>query len=101
MYQSEAMIKRKLGGFGRKTLTQEDFIKRAINITVIEFDGQQHFEPVRFNGISKEAAFVNFKKIQQIDLLKTEYCKYNGISLLRIPYKKIKKIPEILESVFQ
>jgi len=48
------------------------------NNTCIEYDGRQHFEPV----YGEEQL-----KIQQfIDNLKDEYCKKNGIKLIRIPY---------------
>jgi very-short-patch-repair endonuclease len=76
-----------------------DFFLPELNM-VIEFDGQQHFEPVCFNVISKKTSLSCFEKIQKTDLLKNDYFKQNGISLLRISYKQIKAIPEILESIF-
>ena len=53
---------------------------------MIEVDGEQHFRPVCFGGITKERAELNFKKSQERDRIKDEYCKENGIKLLRIPY---------------
>lgn len=51
----------------------------------IEYDGRQHYVPVNyFGGID------TFKKIQAHDRLKDEYCKNNGIKLIRIPYTVIK-----------
>lgn len=44
----------------------------------IEFDGQQHFDPI----FGEEA----FKRTQKHDNYKNEYCKNNNIDLLRIPY---------------
>ena len=59
-----------------------DFYLPTYNIA-IEFDGRQHHEPVeRFGG---QKAFENTLKH---DNIKNEYCKNNGISLLRIPYFK-------------
>ena len=52
----------------------------------IEFDGRHHFEPVTFNGISKEEAIINHKNTIKHDKIKNEFCKNNNIELLRIPY---------------
>jgi hypothetical protein len=46
--------------------------------TCIEYDGRQHFEPV-YGQENLEAQKVR-------DRLKDEYCKENGIKLIRIPY---------------
>ena len=59
-----------------------DFYLPINNIT-IEYDGIQHFEPVEIFG-GQEA----FEKTVKHDNIKNEYCKNNGISLLRIPYFK-------------
>ena len=47
----------------------------------IEYDGAQHFKPVKYWGGEK-----TFLEIQERDALKNEYCKNNGIKLVRIPY---------------
>lgn len=59
-----------------------DFYLPAIN-KCIEYDGIQHFEPIEFFG-GQEA----FEICVKHDNIKNEYCKNNGISLLRIPYFK-------------
>jgi hypothetical protein len=61
--------------------------------TLIEFDGQQHFTPVW----GKEA----LEKIQRTDSLKNQYCKKNGIKLIRISYtmKKEEIEPYILKEL--
>lgn len=57
------------------------------NKYIIEFDGEQHFQPERFyNNITKEEAEQNFKKVQEHDKFKTQWCKENNIPLIRIPY---------------
>jgi hypothetical protein len=66
-------------------------------IFLIEFDGEQHFRPVRFNSISEEQAIQKFKKVQYYDSLKDQYCIKNDIPLLRINHREFKDIPEILE----
>ena len=50
---------------------------------IIEFDGKQHFEPIEYFGGEE-----HFKIQQKHDKIKDNFCKNNGISLLRIPYFK-------------
>ena len=65
---------------------------------LIEVQGEQHYQPVCFGGISKDEAIHKFK-IQQIkDNIKREYCKNKNIQLLEIPYWDYKNIEQILES---
>ncbi|RKI36697.1 hypothetical protein D7V86_25315 [bacterium D16-51] len=59
-----------------------DFYLPAYN-TAIEYDGKQHYKPIKYFG-GKE----RFEYIVKHDNIKNEYCKNNGISLLRIPYFK-------------
>jgi hypothetical protein len=58
---------------------------------LIEFDGEQHFNPRDFFG-GEEA----FLKRQENDQIKDKYCHNNNIKLLRISYIDINKIEEIL-----
>lgn len=62
------------------------------NQYLIEFDGEQHFEPQTFNNISKEKAKKNFIKSQKHDEFKNKWCKDNNIPLIRIPYTHLNKI---------
>jgi very-short-patch-repair endonuclease len=62
-----------------------DFYIPKLNL-VVEFDGKQHFEPVRFRGISEEVALEKFKHIQKTDKIKNEYCNANNINIVRISY---------------
>ena len=59
--------------------------------TLIEFDGIQHFEPLEFFGGEK-----SLEKRKYNDNLKDEYCIMNDISLIRISYKDINNIDNIL-----
>lgn len=61
------------------------------NNTCIEFDGEQHFKQKDFFG-GKDA--LNITKTN--DMIKTKYCKYNKIKLIRIPYYSINNIDKIL-----
>lgn len=64
---------------------------------LIEYDGEHHFMPVQFGGISIERAKENLKQTQSNDFIKTSYCKENNIPLLRIPYWDFDDIRVILE----
>lgn len=67
-----------------------DFYLNELNIC-IEYDGKQHFEPIkRFGGIEE------FEQIKIRDEIKNNYCKNKNIRLLRISYKD--KIDVILEN---
>ena len=59
-----------------------DFYLPELN-KCIEYDGIQHYEPIEFFGGQE-----NFEYVVKHDNIKNEYCKNNGISLLRIPYFK-------------
>ena len=62
-----------------------DFAIHDLKI-LIERDGEQHYQPVRFGGISKERANAIFEKQKQVDKFKTELAISNGWKLCRIPY---------------
>lgn len=60
----------------------------------IEYDGVQHFEPVKhFGGKPK------FDKQVLIDKTKESYCKENKINLLKIHYKDKQDIPYLIENM--
>lgn len=63
---------------------------------LIEYDGQQHFEPVEFWGGEKQ-----LKNQQERDKNKNDWCKNNNIRLIRIPYTDYDKITvEYLKKYF-
>jgi predicted Zn-ribbon and HTH transcriptional regulator len=64
--------------------------------TAIEYQGEQHYFPVKFAGMSQEKAEKQFDKQALRDQIKNEYCKQNNIHLLRIPYWEFKNIESIL-----
>ena len=66
----------------------------------IEFDGQQHFEPVDFAGKGKEWAEKNFEYIKRNDKIKNKYAKENGWRLIRISYLDLYNIEDILNNIF-
>ena len=69
-----------------------DFYLPKYNMA-IEYDGKQHFEPIKHYG--GDIAFAELKKRDEI---KNEYCKANNITLLRIPYWEYDNISKILET---
>ena len=50
---------------------------------IIEFDGIQHFQSVEFFKNNK------YSSVKTRDDIKTQWCKDNGIPLIRIPYTKL------------
>ena len=68
-----------------------DFYLSELN-TMVEYDGQQHFKPVKKFG-GQEA----FDKTQYRDNIKNKYCLDNNINLIRIPYWDYKNIEKILD----
>lgn len=66
-----------------------DFYLESYNLC-IEYDGQQHFEPVKHFGGEER-----FKTQQEIDTIKNEWCENNNVNLLRIDYR-IKDIEPLI-----
>jgi len=62
-------------------------------ICLIEFDGIQHFDPMRQFGRKKE----HFDTIVKNDERKNIYCQQNNLKLVRVPYWDLEKIDEILD----
>ena len=56
-------------------------------IILIEFDGEQHFEPVEYFGGEEK-----FLIQKERDKRKNKYCEENNIPLLRIPYLDYQQI---------
>ena len=73
-----------------------DFYVKEKN-TCIEYDGEQHFMPVRFSKKqTDEQMEKKFEECQRRDKIKTDYCKNNHINLIRIPYTDYSNIEQIL-----
>jgi hypothetical protein len=81
-----------------KGLLRWDFrIKKNDNQIFIEYDGKWHYFPVRWGGISQEAAEANLKTAQHRDKIKDDYCTENCFKLLRIPYWEKDNISTMVE----
>jgi hypothetical protein PPSC2_p0627 len=63
----------------------------------IEFDGEQHFRPVKFGWSKDELADERFERACRNDAIKNQYCTDHNICLVRIPYTDFDKIEEILD----
>jgi very-short-patch-repair endonuclease len=72
-----------------------DFYLPDMN-TCLEFDGLQHFEPVKEFGGEKE-----FDLILKRDECKNKWCVENSVNLIRIRYDEFDKISEILDKKLQ
>ena len=64
---------------------------------IIEYDGQQHFEPVDFAGKGEEWSIQNMKETQRRDAIKNQYCEDNNINILRIPYWEFDDIEKLIK----
>jgi serine protease inhibitor ecotin len=62
-----------------------DFFLPEHNI-LVEFQGEQHYEPVRFGGISEHNAKKFFEKQQKLDNRKKDFCHKYGYILIEIRY---------------
>ena len=63
--------------------------------TVIEYDGKQHFQMMKY-GKSEEENLSRFKLNQLRDEIKNQYCDMHHINLIRIPYWDYAHIDELL-----
>ena len=82
-----------------------DFYVSELNLC-IEYDGEHHYKSVvyynKFDSEHKKAlaqkiAEERLKETQRRDKIKTDYCKNNGINLIRIPYWEFDNIEKILK----
>lgn len=62
----------------------------------IEYDGEQHFNPINFNGCDNAKAQQSFEVTKKNDEIKNLYCSSNDIQLIRISFLQFKDINSIL-----
>ena len=65
--------------------------------TIVEYDGEQHFFPVKFAGKDDADAEKRLRGTQERDAIKNEYCATHGLKMIRIPYTEYDHIEEILD----
>lgn len=61
---------------------------------LIEFDGRQHYEPIEGWG-----GFQSYLDIRRRDLIKQQYCRNNGIRLVRVRYCEFDEINKMLKTL--
>ena len=81
------------------TYYRYDFYLPQYNL-MIEYDGEQHFKPVCFFGTEADANEA-FRRTQEHDKIKNQYCAQNNINLLRIPYWETKNIETTIKNHLQ
>ena len=62
----------------------------------LEYDGEQHYKPKCFGGMSKEKAQEAFIKTQKHDQIKNKHCEDNDIPLLRIPFFRFEETYDLV-----
>ena len=62
-----------------------DFWLPQYNV-LVEIDGEHHYRPVNFRGISDDRAKSRHDYCVEMDNIKNKYCLDNNIELIRIPY---------------
>jgi len=73
---------KKFGKCKYKRILPFDFYLPKDNLC-IEFDGEQHFKPIKHWGGQKD-----FKYRKKLDNIKNNFCKDNNIKLIRIKYNE-------------
>ncbi len=87
------------GQSGFKKLSY-DFYLSTFNL-LIEYQGEQHENPVIFKGTDMDLALKSFERQQEHDRRKREYAKEHNIQLLEIWYWDFNNIEQILsEKIF-
>lgn len=76
-----------------------DFYLPEYNL-IIEYDGEQHYKPMRYHD-DEDKNILDFRKRQERDKIKNNYCKENNINLLRIPYYEKNNIDSIIIDCLQ
>lgn len=75
-----------------------DFYIPDLNM-IIEYDGEQHFGPVRFYAsMTQKQAEERFEENKLHDKIKNDYCASNGIQMVRISYLEEENIPSIIRN---
>ena len=64
--------------------------------TIIEFDGQQHFEPIRFGNQTDEQAITAYHVLVENDERKNRWAQENDYHMIRIKYDEL--VSEVLSN---
>ena len=106
----ERLVNSFISGLGYKIEKQKTFedlvykqklrfdtcIENDGKLLLIEYDGPQHFKAIDYFGGQKTLA-----ETQTRDRIKDEYCQKNNIPLLRISYKQLKNMEELVKEFIE
>lgn len=86
----------------KNSKTFVDFYIPSLNL-FIEYNGAQHYEPVKFGGMTDKTAMQRFKRQKKRDKQLKQYCKDNNINFFEIDGRtyKYKKLIQYLTNYFQ
>lgn len=65
----------------------------------IEYNGEQHYKPTRFRGMSHQKSIDAFTLQQLKDSIKSDYCKQKNMELITIPYWDKSNISDIISAL--
>ena len=97
-YKNENKIDEILNKWGYKFTIQKRFFDCKDKYTLpfdrylddfnvlIEYDGEQHYRPIKYGNMTQVQAEESLRITQFHDEIKNNYCKENNIPLIRIPY---------------
>lgn len=69
--------------YGKRIFRIDFFIEPNL---IIEYNGAQHYRPIRFGNMSSETMKENFNKQKRRDKALRKFCQKNSYRLLEIPY---------------
>jgi hypothetical protein len=81
---------------GTRTLRYDFAVGSLDRLVLIEYDGEHHFRPVVYGG-NEARALRDFERRKRNDRIKNDYCRANGIDLIRIRYDQFDEIETILD----
>ena len=68
--------------------------------TAVEYDGENHFYPVKFGTQSLEDAVNKHEYTKRHDEIKNKFCEENNINLIRVPYYEFENMEHYLFEQF-
>ena len=100
-FKTEYKFKNLLG-IGNRQLRYDFVIFDKEELLLIEFDGRQHYKPVKWqNNDSDEKVQQIYEMIRCHDRRKNKYAKKHEYPLLRIKYSDVNKSKELIEEFFK
>ena len=99
--QNNLIYKREWTGHGLRAKKNKRIVLRCDfylpdQKIIIEFDGQQHFEPIRFGNQTKKEASEYFSVLVENDERKNKWAKKNDHHMIRIRYDEL--VSEVLSN---